>query len=160
MAFKLNRASYSVILEKEFLLDNSQTFRVGQLVVPSAGGVVTPAPAAATNLLGVIVAFTGKDGSVLTDVGDTVNTPPDNTTTQKYWAKVALLSPEHTFLADFSASIATHNVFDTYSVSADGLTVDASSRVAPGDVGYPREVVLLEKVSDTVGLVKIRSRLV
>jgi hypothetical protein len=160
MALKVDRSSYSLILEKEFLLDNSTTYYVNQAVVFGAGGVVVPAPAGATNILGVIVGFTGKDGRVVGQgIGDSVTTLADNTTTKTYWAKVAMLNSDVTLEADFTGSIATHNVGDSYSLAAGGRLVDASSRVQPGGPGYPKEVVLVEKVSDTVGKVKIRSRL-
>jgi hypothetical protein len=160
MALKLDRGPYSLILEKEFLLNNSTTYYVNQAVVFGAGGVVVPAPAGATNILGVIVGFTGKDGKVVGQgVGNSVTTPADNTTTKTYWAKVAMLNEDVTLEADFTGSIATHNVGDSYSLAADGMSVDASTRVVPGGAGYPKEVVLVEKVSDTVGKVKIRSRL-
>jgi hypothetical protein len=161
MALKPDRSPYSLILEKEFLLNNSTTYYVNQAVVFGAGGVVVPAGAGATNILGIIVGFTGKDGKVVGQgIGDSVTTPADNTTAQTYWAKVAMLNEDITLEADFTASIATHNVGDTYSLAAGGRTVDASTRVAPGGGSYPKEVVLVEKVSDTVGKVKIRSRLI
>jgi hypothetical protein len=161
MALKTDRSPYSLILEKEFLLANSTTYYLDQAVVFSAGGVVSPAGAAATNILGVIVGFTGKDGKVVGQgIGDSVTTPSNNTTTQTYWARVAMLNADVTLEADFTASIATHNVGDTYSLAAGGSTVDTSTRAQPGGAGYPKEVVLVEKVSDTVGKVKIRSRLI
>jgi hypothetical protein len=160
MALKIDRTSYSLILEKEFLLDNSTTYYLNQAVVFGNGGVVVPAPGGATNILGIIVGFTGKDGKVLGQgTGNSIETPVDNTTTKTYWARVAILNEDVTLEADFNASIATHNVGDTYSLENGGLYVDASTRVGPGDPGYPKEVVLIEKVSDTVGKVKIRSRL-
>jgi hypothetical protein len=161
MPLKPDRSSYSLILEKEFLLNNSTTYYLNQAVVFGAGGVVVPAGAAATNILGIIVGFAGKDGKVIgQNIGDSITTPANNTTTQAYWATVAMLSGDVTLEADFSASIATHNVGDTYSLASGGRTVDASTRVQPGGGGYPKEVVLVEKVSDTVGKVKIRSRLI
>jgi hypothetical protein len=160
MALKLDRSPYSLILEKEFLLDNSTTYYIDQAVVFGAGGVVVPA-GAATNILGIIVGFTGPRGEVVGQgIGDSITTPADNTTTKKYWARVAMLNEDITLEADFTASIATHDVGDSYSLDADGIAVDASTRVAPGDADYPKEVVLIEKVSDTVGKVKIRSRLI
>jgi len=160
MPLKPDRSPYSLILEQEFLLNNSTTYYIDQAVVFAAGGVVVPAGAAATNILGVIVGFTGKDGKVVGQgIGDSITTPANNTTTQTYWAKVAMLNTDVTLEADFTASIANHNVGDTYSLAAGGRTVDTSTRVQPGGAGYPREVVLIEKVSDTVGKVKIRSRL-
>jgi hypothetical protein len=160
MALKIDRSPYSLILEKEFLLDNSTTYYLDQAVVFGAGGVVVPAGAGATNILGVIVGFTGKDGTVPGQgIGDSITTPADNTTTKKYWARVAMLNEDITLEADFTGSIATHNVGDTYSLAAGGRTVDAATRVSPDGAGYPKEVVLVEKVSDTVGKVKIRSRL-
>jgi hypothetical protein len=160
MALKIDRASYSLIVEKEFLLNNSTTYYVNQAVVFGAGGVVVPAPAGATNILGIIVGFTGKDGKVIGQgVGDSITTPANNTTTKTYWARVAMLNEDVTLEADFTGSIATHNVGDSYSLAAGGLTVNAASRVEPGGAGYPKEVILIEKVSDTVGKVKIRSRL-
>jgi len=160
MALKIDRASYSLIVEKEFLLNNSTTYYVNQAVVFGAGGVVVPAPAGATNILGIIVGFTGKDGRVVGQgIGDSITTPADNTTTKTYWARVAILNEDVTLEADFTGSIATHNVGDSYSLAANGREVNAASRVAPGASGYPKEVILIEKVSDTVGKVKIRSRL-
>jgi len=162
MALKPDRSPYSLILEKEFLLANSTTYYLDQAVVFSAGGIVTPAGAAATNILGVIVGFTGQRGEVVEqgNLSDNVTTAADNTTTKKYWARVAMLGDDVTLEADFTASIASHDVGDTYSLAAGGRTVDTSTRVAPGGANYPKEVVLVEKVSDTVGKVKIRSRLI
>jgi hypothetical protein len=160
MALKIDKSSYSLILEKEFLLNNSTTYYINQAVVFSAGGVIVPASAGATNILGIIVGFTGKDGKVVGQgIGDSITTPADNTTTKTYWARVAMLNEDVTLEADFNASIATHNVGDSYSLAAGGRLVDAASRVQPGGTGYPKEVILIDKVSDTVGKVKIRSRL-
>jgi hypothetical protein len=161
MAIKPDKSSYSLILEKEFLLNNSTTYYLDQAVVFNAGGVIVPAGAAATNILGIIVGFTGKDGKVVGQgIGDSITTPSNNTTTQTYWARVAMLSDDVTLEADFTASIASHSVGDTYSLASGGRTVDAATRVQPGGAGYPKEVVLVDKVSDTVGRVKIRSRLI
>ena len=157
MALKIDRAPYSLILEKEFLLDNSTTYYIGQAVSFGNGGVVVPAT---SNILGIIVGFTGKDGRVVDQgTGNSITTPADNTTTKTYWARVAMLNEDVTLEADFTGSIATHNVGDSYSLAANGMEVNAASRVAPGAPGYPKEVILIEKVSDTVGKVKIRSRL-
>jgi hypothetical protein len=161
MALKPDRSPYSLILEKEFLLDNSTTYYLDQAVVFGAGGVVVPASAGATNILGIIVGFTGKDGKVVGQgIGDSVTTPEDNTTTQTYWARVLMLNADIDLEADFDASIATHEVGDSYSLGEDGRTVDASSRTSPDAEDYPKEIILIEKVSDTVGKVKIRSRLI
>jgi len=158
MPLKPDRSSYSLILEKQFLLNNSTTYFINQAVSFAAGGVVVPAT---SNIVGIIVAFTGKDGTVPGQgIGDSITTPANNTTTQTYWARVAMLNADLTLEADFTGSIATHNVGDTYSLATGGRNVDASTRTAPGGGSYPREVVLIEKVSDTVGKVKIRSRLI
>jgi hypothetical protein len=160
MALKPDGSPYSLILEKEFLLEDLIDYYVGQAVVFSDKGTVVPAPAGATNILGIIVGFTGKDEKVVGQgIGDSITTPADNTTTKTYWARVAMLNADVTLEADFTGSIATHNVGDSYSLAEGGMAVDASTRVTPVEGGYPKEVVLVKKVSDTVGKVKIRSRL-
>jgi hypothetical protein len=158
MALKPDRSPYSLILEKEFLLDNSTEYYLDQAVGFGVGGVVVPS---SSNIVGIIVGFTGKDGKVVGQgIGDSIITPEDNTTTKTYWARVLMLNADIDLEADFDASIATHEVGDSYSLDGDGRRVVASSRTPPDAADYPKEVVLIEKVSDTVGKVKIRSRLI
>ena len=156
MAFSIYKSPTPVYSEKVFLLDNNTTYKVGALVgldqdvvVPYSGQQV---------VFGILTAITAKNGEVLGQESILeIITPEDNTNTKTYWGKVVVLNEGVSLLADFNSSIETYQIGATYDIDAgsEGLLLDASTVKNPGDEGYPRKFLLVRKVSNTKGEVKV-----
>jgi hypothetical protein len=156
MAFSIYKSPTSVYSEKVFLLGDSANYKVSALVELN-GNVIAPYSGSGV-AFGILTAITAKKGEVLGQEGiSEITTPSNNTTTKTYWGKVVVLSEGMSLLADFDNSIATHSIGATYDIKGNsgGLLLDASSVKNPGDTDYPRKFLLVRKVSNTKGEVKV-----
>jgi len=156
MAFSIYKSPKSVYSEKVFLLDNGVNYRLGTLVGLERGAVVPYNSQLVP--LGILTAITAKNGEVLGQESiSEITTPENNRETKTYWGKVVVLNEGVSLLADFNSSIAVHEIGATYDIDvvSGGFLLDSSSVKDAGDSDYPRKFLLVRKVSDTKGEVKV-----